>query len=94
MANEHEQQNEHGKKITIRIDHKVYTAPKPAMTGIELRQLAQPNIGADYDLWLENPGPDDDIKVGDDQAIDLKSGMHFYSSPATINPGACHGPAR
>ncbi len=94
MANEQEHEQASHKKIEIRIDHKVYTAPKNPMTGSELRKLADPDIGPDYDLWLENPGPEDDIKVGNDQPIELKSGMHFYVSPATINPGASDGSPR
>ncbi|HJZ90603.1 MAG TPA: multiubiquitin domain-containing protein [Gemmataceae bacterium] len=77
-----------GHEIPIRIDHKPYKAPKPVMTGAELRVLATPPISQEYDLWLENPGPEDDIKVGDDMPVKLKEGMHFYISPKTINPGA------
>ncbi len=90
MANEHEH-HEHEKKIEIRIDHKVYTATKNPMTGSELRKLAEPHIGPDYDLWLEHPGPHDDLKVANDEEVHLKPGMHFYISPATINPGASDG---
>lgn len=79
---------EHHHKVAIRIDHKPYEAPKETMTGLELRALADPPISQDYDSWLEHPGPEDDIKVGDDQPIHLKPGMHFYISPKTINPGA------
>jgi hypothetical protein len=93
MANDHEPGKHGPKHFEIRIDHKVYSAPKTPMTGLELRTLAEPDIGPDYDLWLENPGPQDDTKVGNDLPIDLKSGMHFYISPATINPGASDGPA-
>lgn len=77
-----------GHDIPIQIDHKPYKAPKPVMTGTELRELAKPPIGQDYDLWLEHPGPEDDIKVGDSMPIHLKPGMHLYISPKTINPGA------
>ena len=83
MSHEH-----HAHEVPIRIDHKPYKAPKEAMTGLELRALAEPHISEDYDLWLEHPGPEDDIKVGDNQTIHLKPGMHFYISPKTINPGA------
>jgi hypothetical protein len=79
--------------VEIRIDHKPYTAPKNPMTGMELRALAKPAIGPEYDLWLENPGPEDDIKVGASQEIFLRSGMHFYIAPATINPGGHDGAA-
>jgi hypothetical protein len=32
------------------------------------------------------PGGEDRL-VEDDDAVALTNGMHFYSSPATINPG-------
>ncbi|PIR83898.1 hypothetical protein COU18_01945 [Candidatus Kaiserbacteria bacterium CG10_big_fil_rev_8_21_14_0_10_51_14] len=73
--------------ITIHIDHQVYHAPKTPMTGSELRALADPDIGPDRDLFLTVPGPEDDRKIGNDEAVDLKNGMHFYSAPTTINPG-------
>ncbi len=73
--------------ITIHIDHKRYTAPKTPMTGSELRVLADPDIGADRDLFRVVPGPGDDELVGDSDQVALKNGMHFYSAPTTINPG-------
>jgi len=86
-----EAEHGHDHRIEIRIEHKVYTATKNPMTGSELRALAQPPIGPGDDLWLEDPGPTDDIKVGDRQEICLEPGMHFYIAPATINPGSGHG---
>jgi len=70
----------------IHIDRKRYEAPKPVMTGTELRALADPDIGSDRDLWREVPGGED-VLVADGDPVDLKNGMHFYSAPATINPG-------
>ncbi len=89
MANEHEHGHHH--RIEIRIDHKVYTAPGNPMTGAELRALA--SIGSEYDLWRERPGPEDDLKVENNEAIHLHSGMHFYISPSNINPGRGDGAA-
>lgn len=77
--------SDHG--IPIEIDRHPYFATQSQMTGSQLRALAQPPIGADRDLWEEVPGPADDIKVGNDQIVTLKPGMHFYTSPTTINPG-------
>ena len=74
--------------IPIKIDQRPYKAPKSPMTGAELRTLAEPPIGTDRDLFLEVPGPGDDQRVGDAQPVGLKPGMHFYSAPKTINPGA------
>lgn len=73
--------------IPIVIDDKPYKAPKEDMTGTELRQLAQPPIGPDRDLFLVEPGPADDPKIGDNEVVHLKAGMHFYPAPKTINPG-------
>lgn len=73
--------------IIIHIDHKQYTAPKTPMNGLELRALAEPDIGTDRDLYQVVPGPADDDLVDDTEEVALKNGMHFYSAPKTINPG-------
>ena len=79
MSKEHE--------IPIILDHKEYKVPPGTITGGQLRNLPTPHLGADYDIWQVVPGGDD-IKVLDDQVISIKPGMHFYSAPRTINPGA------
>jgi hypothetical protein len=79
MTNNHE--------IPIIFDHKQYKVPPGTITGAQLRTLPQPPIGADYDIWQDVPGGDD-IKIADGQAVAIKPGMHFYSAPSTINPGA------
>ena len=79
--------------ITIHIDQKRYEAPKTPMTGAEIRTLARPPIGPDRDLWLVVPGPADDERIADGQSVKLRNGMHFYSAPTTINPGAPDAPA-
>jgi hypothetical protein len=76
---------DHG--IPIQIDGKPYTTPTATMTGAGIRSLVTPPIGADRDLFLVVPGPADDVKVGDADAIELKPGSHFFSAPKTINPG-------
>ncbi len=77
----------HEHPIHIIIDKKNYSAPNPVMTGADLRALAQPPIGPQRDLFLVVPGGDDE-KIASDRSVTLKPGMHFYSAPATINPGA------
>ncbi len=80
-------------KFIIHIDHKTYLATTSVMTGAELRQLAQPPIGPDRDLFRVVPGQADDIKVANTDAVALQKGMQFYSAPGTINPGqACRLP--
>lgn len=73
-------------KINIQIDRNHYTVDSSALTGAQLRTLADPNITADRDLFLVVPGGQDE-KVADDQTIALKSGMRFFTAPGQINPG-------
>lgn len=76
---------DHG--VPIQIDGKPYEASAATMTGADIRALVTPPIGPDRDLFLVVPGPADDVKVGDTDAIELKPGSHFFSAPKTINPG-------
>lgn len=76
---------DHG--VPIQIDGKPYKAPTATMTGAGIRALVTPPIGPDRDLFLVVPGPADDVKVGDTDAIEVKPGSHFFSAPTTINPG-------
>lgn len=73
-------------KLTIVIDAKKYRVTVRVMTGAQLRRLAEPNIGPEYDLWQEVPGGEDNL-VGDKERIKLRDGMGFYSSSCEINPG-------
>lgn len=74
--------------VPIQIDHKPYKAPNSAMTGSEIRLLADPDIASDRDLFRVVPGPADDVKVDDNDTVQLEPGMHFFSAPKTINPGS------
>ncbi len=74
--------------IPITIDKEPFKAPKTPMTGAELRALPKPDVPGDRDLWLEVPGSGDDILIEPTRNVDLKPGMHFYTAPRTINPGA------
>jgi hypothetical protein len=76
------------KKITILINNTPYEAPKAAMTGLEIKQLA----GGPLDYWLilvvKSPDPvagGDDKQIQDEELVDLKSGMRFrIVNPATF----------
>ncbi len=72
--------------ISIVIDKKEYKTPEPIMTGAQLRQLAVPPIGPEYDLFEIVPGEDDKL-IGDNEPVDLKNGDRFFSAPHNINPG-------
>jgi len=73
-------------EIPIILDHKEYKVPPGTITGLQLRALPTPHLGTDVDVWEVVPGGDD-IKIGDNQPVAIKPGMHFYSAPRTINPG-------
>ena len=62
--------------INIFINNKKFVAPKPEMTGAEIKNLG--NIPADYQLFLEVPGPEPDKGIRDNEEVKLKSGMRFF----------------
>jgi hypothetical protein len=64
-----EHHDEHG-RIPIFIDDERHFAPKPEMTGAELKVLGE--VPADYQLFLEVPGPEPDIGIRDDEVVELK----------------------
>lgn len=74
--------------ITILINNKPYKAPKPVMTGREIKELA--NGSPEYLLVLVVKDPDevaggDDKIIADNESIELKSGMRFrIVNPATF----------
>ncbi len=81
--------HEEDKKIVIHIDKKNYHVEVESMTGQELRNLADPKITDDRDLFLKMDGSEDDKLVAIAETVKLKNGMHFYSAPKDINPGVC-----
>lgn len=74
-------------KTRIKIDKESFTVQATSMTGRQLREVPDPDIGADRDLYLEVPGPGDDRLITDGDSVDLKDGMHFFTAPSSINPG-------
>jgi hypothetical protein len=74
-------------KVPILIDGNRYIAPQRTMTGAQLRELTTPAIGEDRDLWLDVDGGLDRI-IDDDEPVDLRPQMRFFTVPKVINPGA------
>ncbi len=80
--------DEKDKKITILINQTPYEAPKPVMTGLEIKQLA----GGPMDYWLilvvkspDEVAGGDDKQIKDEENVELKSGMRFrIVNPATF----------
>ena len=87
MQQVNEQREQDHRVIPIFIDEAKYDAPAIRMTGAELRALPQPPIGADRDLWLEIPGPKDDVLIRPEDTYEVKPGSKYYTAPSTINPG-------
>jgi hypothetical protein len=76
------------KEFTVHIDKKLYKTTETVLTGAQIRALAKPPIGPDYALWLEVPGGEDVLEE-DNDSIDIREGIHFFTSPRQINPGGC-----
>lgn len=73
------------KEVPIKIDKTNLKVDSPA-TGSTLYSLG--NVTAEYDLYLEVPGPSDDQLIANDSTpYDLKPGSHFYTVKKTLNPG-------
>lgn len=70
----------HQPPINIWVNDRKFVAPKSAMTGREIKELA--SIPLENRLFLETPGPKkEDISIGDEEIVKLKSGMRFYNLP-------------
>ena len=93
MAAAEKAPNPKPEKFTIKIDKESFHVEQAALTGLELRALSVPPIGPERDLFLVQPGPADDDLIADDRSVELKNGMHFFTAPSTINPGAGASPA-
>jgi Multiubiquitin len=78
---------DHDKKFVIHIDRKSYEVHEPELTGAQLRKLPNPDVGPEFDLWLEVPGGED-RRIADDEEVRLKEGLHFFTAPSVINPGS------
>lgn len=80
-------------KILIHIDKHAYHVPLSSATGAQLRQVPSTAIGPNLDLYEEVPGAED-ILILDNVTYSLKDGLHFFTAPATINPGRLEHAAR
>lgn len=70
----------------IRIDRAEYVVRAERLSGAELRQVPPTPIPPDRDLYLVVPGHDD-RKIGDDDSVEMRNGLRFFTAPSTINPG-------
>ena len=80
-----EDQPEHH-KFEIQIDRAHYTVTEAHMTGLQLRHVPPTAIGPDRDLFEVVPGGSD-RKIGDEDVVEIRNGLRFFSAPGQINPG-------
>jgi Multiubiquitin len=83
-SHEHVPEHQH---FEIQIDRQHFTVTLHFMTGLQLRRLPTPPIGPALDLWEVVPGGSD-RKIGDEQVVEIRNGLRFFTAPAQINPGA------
>jgi hypothetical protein len=76
------------KTYNIKIDRDHFKVTEESLTGAQLRALPDPDLGDDVDLYLEGRGGEDDRLIADDETVQMKDGLHFFSAARTINPGA------
>jgi hypothetical protein len=75
-----------GHAFHIQIDREHITVHQPTLTGSQLRQLPNPPIGPDRDLFEVVPGHPD-RKIANDEPVEMHDGLRFFTAPAQINPG-------
>lgn len=74
------------KTFEIQIDRHHYKVASDHMTGLELRKVPNPPIGPERDLFEVVPGGSDK-KIGNDDVVEIRNGLRFFTAPGQINPG-------
>ena len=74
----------------IQIDRAQYEVTDEKLSGVELRHLPPTPIAPERDLFQIIPGHPD-LKIKDDDTVQIQDGLRFFTAPGTINPG--FGPA-
>lgn len=74
------------KGFHIRIDRTDYVVTQEKLNGEQLRHVPATPIPKDRDLYQVVPGHDD-LKIEDDNTVEMHDGLRFYTVPSTINPG-------
>jgi len=73
-------------EFNIRIDREHFKVSAETLTGAQLRQLPNPAIGTDRDLFQVVPGGSD-TKIEREDLVEIRDGLRFFTAPAQINPG-------
>ena len=77
---------ESDKGFTIQIDRIQYIVFEEKLTGAGLRRVPPTPIPPERDLFEIIPGHPDG-KVKDEDTIEIRDGLRFFTAPNTINPG-------
>ncbi len=83
---EAEEHHHHETHFEIQIDRKTYRVELKHMTGLQLRALPSPPLGPDRDLFEVVPGGSD-RKIENEEVVEIRNGLRFFSTPVHINPG-------
>jgi hypothetical protein len=83
---EHKSGKGHPKVFHIQIDREHYEVEDAEMTGAELRQVPPTPILPERDLYEVVPGHPD-RKIENDDVVEIRNGLRFFTAPGTINPG-------
>ena len=73
-------------EFNIRIDREHFKVAAGVLTGAQLRQLPNPAIGDDRDLFQVVPGGSD-TKIELENPVEMRDGLRFFTAPTQINPG-------
>lgn len=76
----------HQEVFHIQIDREHYEVDAEQMTGAELRQVPPTPIPPERDLYEVVPGHPD-RKIENDDIVEIRNGLRFFTAPGTINPG-------
>lgn len=73
--------NEHKPpKYHFFVDGKKYDTDSTALTGLEIKTIA--NVAANYQLYLEDQGDDPDRAISDGESLEMAPPpKHFYAVP-------------
>ena len=74
------------KVFHIQIDRTHYEVHDAQMTGAQLRQVPPTPIPPERDLFEVVPGHPD-RKIENDDVVEIRNGLRFFTAPGTINPG-------
>ena len=81
---------DHPGTFSIQIDREHYKVSQAQMTGAQLRQVPPTPIPANRDLFEVVPGHPD-RKIENDDVVEIRDGLRFFTAPGTINPGRSIG---